>query len=157
MDYWHSFSFLNETASFLRQSYFLQILDQYKILIYIHSIMATNMIHFFFQCKKQEEFYLIQHAGVSLHMGREHPCAARAAGLYTVLPLAKNIQIAPGTFLSPCVLNNMNSNLYPQTSNSHYIGEDGRRRCECSLCRRQEEHSLSGCALSTLLAPCLLR
>ena len=40
------------------------------------------------QCKKQEEFYLIQHAGVTLHIGIEQPCLACVAhivGLYTIL------------------------------------------------------------------------
>ena len=37
------------------------------------------------EMQKQEEFYLTQHAGVTLHMGREWPHAVHLVGLYTVL------------------------------------------------------------------------
>jgi hypothetical protein len=35
--------------------------------------------------QKQEQFYLIQYAGATLHIGREWPCAAYPASLYTIL------------------------------------------------------------------------
>jgi hypothetical protein len=46
---------------------------------------TPKLVLLFFSMQKQEEFYLIQHAGVTLHVGREPLRTAHLVSLYTVL------------------------------------------------------------------------